>query len=127
MHWDTLRKTSVIVHVEYGHAHTSLFSENIAVRTGEPFDFSIDLNKNLRTRHKSVGTYVAADDLANGDISRLKAVQIHDKNVLDRIGSKLEHMETVPRAFRLHVALKGSHWFNVRPELRLIRFSGRLP
>lgn len=118
MYWDTLRKTYILVHVSYGYANATLFAENIRVRAGDPFDVSVDLNKNLRTRHKGVGTYVDASDLARGEMSTLKTLRIDDDQIIDRIGRHLEHVDENPKTWRLHVALEGSHWFVVRPEVR---------
>jgi hypothetical protein len=49
MYWFTLRKTSSIIHVAYDHTNATLFAESVRVRADDPFDVSIDLNKNLRT------------------------------------------------------------------------------
>lgn len=118
MYWDTLRKSYVIIHVAYDHTTATLFAENISVRAGDPFDLSIDLNKNLRTRYKSVGTCIDARDLANGEIGTLQSVQIDDDKIYDGIERHLGSLDEVPKVWRLHVALEGAHWFTVRPEVR---------
>jgi hypothetical protein len=118
MFWDPVRKTTTIVHVAYDHTTATLFAEDIRVRAGDPFDISIDLNKNLRTRHKSVGTYVDAKALAAGEIGTLQSVQLDDDQVYERIGRLIDRLDSVPATWRLHVWLQGSHWFTVCPEAR---------
>lgn len=117
MDWDTLRKTYIIIYVEYGPAHAKLFAENIRVRAADPFDVSIDLSKNLRTRSKGVGTFVDASRLAN-EMGTLKTVHISDAQILERIGWHLKRLDELPNVWRLHVELEGSHWFIVKPEVR---------
>jgi len=118
MTWFPIRKTSTIVHVEYDHATATLFAENICVRPEDPFDISVDLNKNLRTRHKSVGTYMDARNLAAGRLRTLHSIQIDEEHVLDRLCSHLEHFGKVPEKWRLLVNLEGMSWFTIRPQLR---------
>jgi hypothetical protein len=118
MYWDPVRKTSTIVHVSYDHTTATLFAEDIRVRPDDPFDISIDLGKNLRTRHKGVGTYLDARDLADGEIATLQSVRIDDDQVYERIERHVGCLDSVPKIWRLHIELEGSHWFNVRPEAR---------
>jgi hypothetical protein len=126
MYWDTLRKTTTIVIVEREHTHDKLFAENIRVRVDDDapmLDVSVDLEKNLRTRAKGVGTYIdamqLAEHLAAGRTSDFKSVTIDDRGVLDRLQRILQCMKgDPPDVWRLHVALRGDYWFVVRPEYR---------
>jgi hypothetical protein len=117
MMWTSIRKTSTFVHLSYGYATATLFAEDIRIRAADPFDVSIDLSKNLRTRHKSVGTYVDARELADGELRSLRSVQIDDERVIERIASHVQHLETVPAIWRLRVELEGSSWFRIQPEV----------
>jgi len=116
MYWDPARKTSAIVHVAYDHTTATLFAEHIRIRASEPFDIGGDLNKNLRTRYKSVGTYIDAKELAAGEIGTLQSIQVDDDQVYERIGRPVQRLDDVPETWRLHVGLRGSHWLIVRPE-----------
>lgn len=117
MHWDTLRKTYIIVGVNFRHHTHKVFAENIRVRIRRDFEISIDLNKNLRTRSKGSGTCVAAMDLAR-DINSLKYVQILDRKVIEDMGRYLDASNDDPERCRVHVALQGDHWFDCHTELK---------
>lgn len=118
MHWFPIRKTTVIVHVGYGSTYADVFADDIRVRADDPFDISIDLNRGLRSRSKGVGTYLDARELADGEIDNLTSVQISEKQVYEGIDSHLNSLDETPKTWRLHVSLEGSHWFEVRPEVR---------
>src|SRR3954470_18050699 len=90
--WFTLKKGSETVHVEYSHGGATLFVENVQLQPDDPFDISLDLNKNLRSRNKQENTYVDANDLAS-EMDTLKSVQITDATAIDGIRKALGRME----------------------------------
>ncbi|HEY3384401.1 MAG TPA: hypothetical protein VGK32_21800 [Vicinamibacterales bacterium] len=115
--WRNLKKTSTIVYASYDFTDaTTLFAEDFMARPGDPFDISLDLTKNLRTRNKDEDTYIDARELADGAISGLRTVQIDDKQVIERIRLKLSDLPAPPKQWRLRVQLEGDHWYAVRPE-----------
>lgn len=73
MEWHVLRKTTTHVHLSDEYSDATLFAENIGIRAGDPFDVSVDLNKSLRTRYKSVRTHQDARDLGGGTVRTLKS------------------------------------------------------
>ena len=120
MYWESLRKGTVIVHVEREHTNDTLFADNIRLRVDEGtpmLDVSVDLNKGLRSRSKGVGTYLDAKELSRQRLADFKSLKIDESAIVERIGRALNHFkDDVPQVWRLHVALEGDYWFNVRPE-----------
>jgi hypothetical protein len=122
MYWESLRKGMTIVLAEREHSHDKLFAENIWLRVDDDaqmVDVSVDLNKGLRTRSKGVSTYIDASDLAKDLPKRFKSLKIDDNAIVDRMNGILKHIDfELPKVWRLHVALQGDYWFNVRPEYK---------
>ena len=81
MLWFTIKTATTAIDVTYGHGTTTLLTENVSIKPGDPFDVSIDLNKNLRSRNKTENTYVDAKDLS-GQMDSLKSVQIADETIV---------------------------------------------
>lgn len=118
MDWETLRKTPVLLYLAYGHGHTKLWADNVRVRPGPTFVLRLDLNRNLRVRNKRTNSYVDAQALAQGEITRLLTLQLDDQMVLDGIGRKLETLGGSPQVWHLVLDLEGTHEFVVQPEYR---------
>lgn len=116
--WWPIRKTTSIISVEYGHTQATLFATDVRVHEGPPFAIRLDLEKNLRTRHTGTGTYLDAEELAGGEIRRLKWVVLDDTHVMEGLRSSLEHAESTEAPWRLVLDLRGRHEFAVEPELQ---------
>ena len=117
--WLHLRKGAVSLHLSYGNTFTNnLSATDLRTCASDVFEFSFDLNKNLRTRNKLNFSYVDARELADGKIKKLKVVQINDKGVIERIGHRLQGAGKKYNEWLLRVYLEGEHLFRVRPELK---------
>ncbi len=116
--WWSLRKTTSQIYVEYDHTHATLFATDVRMQKGPPIAIGLDLEKNVRTHHTSVGTYVDAKALADGAIRQLKRVELHDEHVLTGLRHFLRDTGSETAPWRLIVRLKGRHEFSVKPEYR---------
>lgn len=108
-HWRSIRKTTTQVHVEYGPAYATLFATDIRLRRGPPVALALSLESNLRTRNKSVGTYIDARSLANGQITALSRLQLLGSNVIADVESALNDAEARALPWQLIVELDGKH------------------
>jgi hypothetical protein len=122
MYWESLRKGTTIVVVEREHTHDKLFAENIRLRVDDDarmLDVSVDLNKGLRSRSKGVSTYVDAKHLADDLPGGFKSLTIDDHGIIEHVRRILQHLDfKAPDVWRLHIALRGDYWFDVRPEYK---------
>jgi len=117
MTWKKLKKSGVSLHVEYGETFANdLYGYDAKFRTGPPFEISLDLNRNLRTRNKTTNTYVDAQELADGDINQLKLVQIIDEGLFGRLASEIQATGGSSAVWTLAIELGGRHIFQVKPE-----------
>lgn len=117
MGWTSLRKGGTILHVAYGETYSNnLYGYEVRLRTEPSLELVIDLNPNLRTRNKSVNTCVDARELADGDIQRLKLVQLTDDYILKRLRRVLARARSVRDGWILVLELEGNHAFRVRPR-----------
>lgn len=117
MPWTLLRKGGTPLHIAYGKTYTNnLYGHDVRVRTGPSLEFSLDLNRNLRTRNKSENSYYDARELADGRVEVLKLVQLTDNYIIKRFRRVLAHAREVPREWNLIIELEGRHAFRVRPE-----------
>jgi hypothetical protein len=122
MYWESLRKTSFLVHVQRKYTTDTLHAENIRLRVDDDaqmVDLSVDLNKSLRSRSKGISTYIDAKALSEHLPDGFKSLSVDDHGIIERINQVLRHIEfDVPMVWRMHVALKGDYWFNVSPQYR---------
>jgi len=117
MSWTSLRKGGTLLYIAYGKTYTNnLFGHDVRVRTEPSLEFSLDLNRNLRTRNKSENSYYDARELADGRVEGLKLVQLTDDYIIERLRRVLAHAREVPREWNLIIELEGRHAFRVRPE-----------
>lgn len=116
--WWSLRKGPALIYIEYGHTNADLHATDFRLHKGPPVTVELDLEHNLRTRHKGVGTYVDAQALADGDIRRLTSLKLDDTHVLTGLRHHLKHTADTKPPWRLVIMLRGRHEFTVRPEYR---------
>lgn len=117
--WMSVRKGSTHLHVSYGHT----FSNNLSgydtqIRVEPTFEIRLDLSPNLRTRSKQSNTYLDARDLADGEIARLKLLQVYDDRLLEAIARSMRRLSAPPRTWTLTLFLSKEWSFVVTPELR---------
>ena len=113
--WFTVKKGVEAVEVSYAHGESTLFVENVAVRPDDPFDVSLDMGKNFKTRDKQDHTYADAQDFAD-EVDSLKSVHISDATVIKAIDLQLKRLKKRPERGRLRILLQGEHWFNISME-----------
>jgi len=121
MYWGDLKKSNITVEVGREYSTDTMFAKNTRLRVDKVtgmVDVSVDLNPTLRTRAKGVGTYQDGKDLADDKLADFKSLTIGDRGIIQRIEQVLMGMgqANVPKLWRLHVALQGDYWFNVRPR-----------
>ena len=81
------------IDVTYGHGTTTLLTENVSIQPGDPFDVSIDLNKNLRSRNKTENTYVDAKDLS-GQMDSLGSIRASDRQFSNAVPRVFDQVKT---------------------------------
>ena len=97
-HWWSLRKAVTHIHVTYGHDYDrTLFATDVQMQKGPPIAIRVDLERNLRTRVKGVGTFVDALDLAEGRINTLKRMDFRDAHIFERLRRHLRYTENKTR------------------------------
>jgi hypothetical protein len=111
--WYNIKKGVETIEVEYANGETTLFVENVEIRPDDPFDVSLDLGKNLRTRNKRENTYIDGQDFAK-NVASLKSVDINDSTVIKSINQQIKRVN--PTSARLRILLNGEHWFTVSME-----------
>lgn len=117
-YWHQLRKTSQLLHLEYGYNHTTLCAEKAEARPlGNWLELKFDLDSNLRSRNKAINSYSDARELSEGQIAELKRVQIDDSQVIERLQNILRNNPQVADRWRLILLLSGPHTFSVHPEM----------
>ena len=117
--WVIIRKGSSHLYVEYGRKHTgNLSAENIRLRIGSVVAVSLDLNRNLRKRDKTAGTYMDARALSAGGLSALTLVQIDDPVLVKEFQEGLESSAVSAHNFRLIIDLEGEKVFQVVPTIQ---------
>jgi hypothetical protein len=116
--WVTIRKGSSHIYLEYDRTHTgNLSAENIRLRIGSVVAVSLDLNRNLRKRDKTTGTYMDARALSVGGLSSLTLVQVDDPVLVKEFQEGLESSVVSLRDFRLIINLEGEKVFQVVPRI----------
>ena len=122
MGWILLKKGPAKLHIDYAGTFTSnLYGHETRIRTRPGVEISFDLNPNLRTRSKSTNSYTDARELADGEITRLKAVHIDDRRIARYLTAQRDVLglaDNVSRNWTLTIKLNGqNHSFQVRPKL----------
>jgi hypothetical protein len=118
-HWWTLRHGRTIVYVEWGQAYGTVFGTDFKMRKGPPVTLALNLDRNLRTRSMTAGTYRDAEALAHGGFRELRLVQISDEHISLGLQFLLQHTEDISPPWRLLLELRGDiHDFEVDPEFR---------
>ena len=116
-HWQSIRKTTTQVHLEYGPAYATLFATDIRLRRGPPLTLALSLQSNLYTCHKGVGTYIDAKALAEGNIDSLDRLQLLDSAVISRLLDLVGDSGFLTVPWHLVLDLDGTHEFRVQPQL----------
>jgi len=116
--WRRLRKGTSLIYVEYGLTPATLFATDVRMQKGPPITIGLDLGKNLRTRNIQENTYIDAKELADGEMRRLKRMELHDAYVLTHLRRFLRDTNYGAAPWRLVVSLEGQHEFPVEAQLR---------
>jgi len=95
----------------------NLYGYDSRVRVDSKFEVFLNLGRNLRTRNTSTNQYLDARSLADGDIERLKMIQISDAQIIDGLSAALKRIAAPPDEWALIIELRGQHSFRVRPQL----------
>lgn len=118
-HWWTLHHGTTILYVEWGEASGAVFGTGFRMHKGPPVTLALNLDRNLRARSTTAGTYRAAEALARGGFRELRLVQISDENISLGLQFLLQHAEDISPPWRLLLQLRGeTHDFKVEPEFR---------
>jgi hypothetical protein len=112
-----LRRTPIIVSIAYAGGYaTNLFGENFTLETKRTdLILSVDLSKNLRTRHKSENTYLDALQFLRRH-AEFQSLHISDKQVVDGLAKAWERAENAALFVSLELGEHGTFRYPVQPS-----------
>jgi hypothetical protein len=113
--WESLRKGATDLSIEYASTFTNnLSAHNVRVRAEPSIEISIDLNPNLRASDKFGNRYCDARELADGEVTKLKSVQISDDLIIGKLRTFEKLAYSTADIWSLAIELEGRHSFKVR-------------